>query len=92
MKKLFLSILVICSLMSGNAYAEIVLRCEVNEFSNDFPMNQRFTLEINLEEKKLYIEDMVHNIEIISDIFILIMIQVKQKLMDIAKSLKNYFK
>tara|TARA_B110000971_G_scaffold196439_1_gene211581 strand:+ start:192 stop:527 length:336 start_codon:yes stop_codon:yes gene_type:complete len=67
MKKLFLSILVICSLMSGNAYAEIVLRCEVNEFSNDFPMNQRFTLEINLEEKKLYIEDMVHNIEIISD-------------------------
>ena len=66
MKK-FLYLIFFSLLFSMNAYAEIVLRCEVNEFSNDFPMNQRFTLEINLEEKKLYIEDMVHNIEIISD-------------------------
>jgi len=30
MKKLFLSILVICSLLSGNAYAEIVnLKCKI---------------------------------------------------------------
>ena len=67
MKKLFLNILVLSLLLANNALSEeIVLRC-VNEFNNDFPMNQRFTLEINLEEKKLYIEDIVHNIEIIGD-------------------------
>ena len=30
-------------------------------------MNQRFTVEINLEEKKLYLEDIAHKIEIIGD-------------------------
>tara|TARA_Y100000389_G_scaffold92884_1_gene89606 strand:+ start:124 stop:459 length:336 start_codon:yes stop_codon:yes gene_type:complete len=67
MKKL-LGIVVLGLLLVNNALSEeIVLRCKVNEFSNDFPMNQRFSLEINLEEKKLYIEDIVHNIEIIGD-------------------------
>ena len=67
MKKL-LWIVVLGFLLTNNAISEeIVLRCKVNEFSNDFPINQRFTLEINLEEKKLYIEDLVHNIEVIGD-------------------------
>ena len=44
-------------LFASNALnEEIVLRYKVNEFSKDFRMNQRFTVEINLEEKKLYLE------------------------------------
>jgi hypothetical protein len=67
MKKI-LGIVLLSLLLANNALSEeIVLRCDVNECSGGFAMNQRFTLVVNLEKKELYIDDKVHNIEIIND-------------------------
>ena len=63
MKKLFLSILVICSLLGGNAYAETVLRCELDPEWN----NERVTVEINLKKKILFMNDYSYDIETIAD-------------------------
>jgi hypothetical protein len=67
MKKL-LVIIVLNLFWFGQVTAdEIILRCKVNEVTTQYPMNERFTLEINLDEKKLYIQDELHKLKIIGD-------------------------
>ena len=62
MKKL-LGIVVLGLLLSGNAYAETVLRCEIDaEWSNE-----RVTVEINLKKKILFMNDYSYDIETIGD-------------------------
>ena len=62
MKKL-LSIIVLSLLLSGNAYAETVLRCILNE---EF-LNQRVTVEVNLKKKIIHVDDYLHEIQTIGE-------------------------
>ena len=62
MKKL-LGIIVLGLLLSGNAYAETVLRCEIDPEWN----NERVTVEINLKKKILFMNDYSYDIETIGD-------------------------
>ena len=62
MKKL-LSILVLSFLLSGNAFAETVLRCEIDPEWN----NERVTVEINLKKKILFMNDYSYDIETMGD-------------------------
>ena len=62
MKKL-LGIMVLSLLLSGSAYAETVLRCQIDaEWSNE-----RVTVEINLKKKILFMNDYSYDIETIGD-------------------------
>ena len=63
MKKLFSTILVLGLLLSGNAYAETVLRCEIDPEWN----SERVTVEINLKKKILFMNDYSYDIETIGD-------------------------
>ena len=63
MKKLFSTILVLGLLLSGNAYAETVLRCEIDPEWN----KERVTIEINLKKKILFFNDYSYDIETIGD-------------------------
>jgi hypothetical protein len=62
MKKLLLTIL-FTLVLSGNAYAETVLRCEIDPEWN----NERVTVEINLKKKILFMNDYSYDIETIGD-------------------------
>ena len=62
MKKL-LSIIVLGLLLSGNAYAETVLRCILGE---EF-LQQRITVEVNLKKKIIHLDDNLFEIETIGE-------------------------
>ncbi|MDA9202545.1 hypothetical protein N9O46_00155 [Candidatus Pelagibacter ubique] len=62
MKKL-LGIIVLGLLLSGNAYAETVLRCEIDPEWN----SERVTVEINLKKKILFMNGYSYDIETIGD-------------------------
>ena len=66
MKKLFSTILVICSLLGGNAFAkEEVLRCDL-KFAPDEP-GMRAEVEINLDKKMLWFDGDKYNIILLGD-------------------------
>ena len=65
MKKL-LGIVVLGLLFAGNVYAEIVLRCKIDDniFLDD---KTRITVELKLREKKLYLQDLLFEIKTIGN-------------------------